>query len=77
MAYIVLHYVRKIFIVSASIQEAKSLNLSVYMVSYMESNLLANASEGKFTSNPCSHFKILGSSCCSIKEIQRQYLFNI
>ena len=34
MANIALHYVRKIFIVSASIQEAKSLNLSVWKVFY-------------------------------------------
>jgi hypothetical protein len=33
MANIALHYVRKIFIVSAPVQEAKSLNLSVYIVS--------------------------------------------
>jgi hypothetical protein len=34
MANVTLHYVRKIFIVSASIQEAKSFNLSVYIVSF-------------------------------------------
>jgi hypothetical protein len=71
MANIALHYVRKIFIVSASIQEAKSWNISVYIVSSMESNLLANASEGKLTSNLCSHtmsFKVLGSNCCSRKD---------
>jgi hypothetical protein len=37
----------------------------------MESNLLANASEEKFTSNLCSHtmsFKVLGSSCCPKKD---------
>jgi hypothetical protein len=33
MANIALHYVRKIFIVSASMQEAENLNLSVYIVS--------------------------------------------
>ena len=57
--------------VSASIQEARTLNLSVYIVSYMESILLANASEGKFTSNLCSYtmsFKVLGSSCCFRKD---------
>ena len=55
MAYIALPHVRKILSVSASIQEAKSLNLSVYIVSQVESILLANASQGKFTLNPCSH----------------------
>jgi hypothetical protein len=36
----------------------------------VESILLANASQGKFTSNLCSHtmsFKVLGSICCSIR----------
>lgn len=59
MANMALHYVRKNFIISASILEAKSLNLSVYIVSYMESILLANASKGKF--------KVLENSCCSIR----------
>jgi hypothetical protein len=71
MANIALYYVRKILIVSASIQEAKSLNLSVYIFSKVESILLANASQEKFTSNLCSHtmsFKVLGSSCCSRKD---------
>ena len=70
MVNIALHYVRKKFTVSASIQEAKSLNLSVYIVFQVESILLANAFQGKFTSNLCSHtmsFKVLGSSWCSIK----------
>ena len=37
----------------------------------VENILLANASQGKFTSNLCSHtmsFKVLGSSCCSRKD---------
>jgi hypothetical protein len=57
--------------VSASIQEARTLNLSVYIVSYMESILLANASEEKFTTNIGSYvmsFKVLGSSCCYRKD---------
>jgi hypothetical protein len=70
MANIALHHVRKIFIVSTSIQEAKSLNLSMYIISYVECILIASASKGKFTSNLCFHtmsFKVLGSSCCSIR----------
>jgi hypothetical protein len=62
---------KKFFFVSASIEEARTLNLTVYTVSYMESILLANASEGKFTTNLCSYtasFKVLGSSCCSRKD---------
>jgi hypothetical protein len=58
-------------LVSTSIQEARTLSLSVYIVSYMESILLANAYEGKFTTNLCSYttrFKILGNSCCSRKD---------
>ena len=35
MADIALHYVRKIFIVSSSIQEVKTLNLSVYIASFL------------------------------------------
>jgi hypothetical protein len=65
------------FFVSASVQEAKTLNLSVYIVSYIENILLANASEGKFTTNLCSYttsFKVLGSSCCSRKDSEAIFL---
>jgi hypothetical protein len=65
--------------VSASIQEARILNLSVYIASEMDSILLAYASEGKFTTNHCSHtmsFEGLGSSCCSRKD-SGQYRFNL
>ena len=41
------------FFVSALIKVAGTLNLSVYIVYYMESILLANPSEGKFTTNLC------------------------
>jgi hypothetical protein len=78
MVNIALHYVRKKFTVSASIQEAKSLNLSVYIVFQVESILLANAFQGKFTSNLCSHtmsFKVLGSSCCSRKDSEAIYFY--
>ena len=51
-----LHYVKN-FIISASIQEAKSLNLSMYIISQVKNVLLANASQGKFTLNPCPHPK--------------------
>jgi hypothetical protein len=73
---IALHYFKKIKIVSTSIQEARTLNLSVYIVTYMESILLANASEGKFTTNLCSYttsFEVLGSSCCYRKDAEAIY----
>jgi hypothetical protein len=64
---IALHYAKRKKIVSASIQ-TESL---VYIVSYMENILLANASEWKFTTNLCPYttsFKVLGSSCCYRKD---------
>jgi hypothetical protein len=54
--------------VSASTQKARSLNLSVYIVYYMESILLTNPSEGEFyylCSYSTTSFKVLGRSCCS------------
>jgi hypothetical protein len=62
---------RKNFIVSALIHEAKTLTLSMYIVSYIESILLPNASKGKFTSNPS---KFWGVTVAPGK-IQGQYLF--
>ena len=56
------------FFVSALIKVAGTLNLSVYIVYYMESILLANPSEGEFyylCSYSTTSFKVLGSSCCS------------
>jgi hypothetical protein len=65
---IALHYIRKkIVFLSVSIQDARTLNLSVHIISYIENILLANAFEKKFTSNLCSYtmsFNVLGSSCC-------------
>jgi L-ribulose-5-phosphate 3-epimerase UlaE len=65
--------------VSASIQEARTLNLSVYIVYYMESILLANPSEGKFSTNICSYtmsFRNFGV-VVALEMIHRQYLFSI
>ena len=53
------------------------LNLSVYIVYYVESILLADPTEGPFTTNLCSYtmsFKIFGVVVAPEK-IQRQYLF--
>jgi hypothetical protein len=68
---------KNFFFVSASIQEVKTLDFSVYIVYYVESILLANPTEGKCYLCPyTTSFKILGVAVAPEK-IQRQYLFLI
>jgi hypothetical protein len=56
--------------VSASIQEVKTLNLSVYIIHYMDGILLADASEGILLQGFVLIQWALNfwSSCCSIKD---------
>ena len=69
---IALYYVRKkLFFCLCFNKKARTLNLSVYIVSYIESILLANACGGKFTTNLCFYtmsFKVLGCNCCFRKD---------
>jgi hypothetical protein len=63
-------------IASALIQEMRTLNLSVYIIHYME-GILADSSDGCFTTRLCFYqtgFKIFGVDV-TLEKIQRKYLF--
>ena len=73
-----LHYV--IFVVSASIQEVKTLNPSVHIIHYMEGTLLADPSDGILLQalalliQQALNFR---NSCCSRKRFKGNIFFNI